>query len=99
MLITLPGEFRNASDLRSAVADRDPREGAFPADELIVDARQTSFLRPAAVLWCLVYPMLARHQGRTCRFILPENMGVCLYLQSLGLFEMLKADGIDVDDR
>ena len=31
--------------------------------------------------------------------MVPENEGVCVYFKSLGLFETLKAKGVEVDDR
>lgn len=99
MQITLPNRFINASNLRPSEVSQDPRRDSFPAEELIIDARGTEFIRPAAVLWCVIYPLLARSQGRDCRFIVPENMGVCVYLQSLGLFDILGASGVQIDVR
>lgn len=31
--------------------------------------------------------------------LVPNNMGVCIYLKSLGLFQLLKDNGVVVDDR
>ncbi len=99
MRIVLPEHFRHAGDLRPHEAGSDPRDTAFPDEEVIVDARETNFLRPAAIMWGLVDPMLARNLGRTCRFLVPENQGVCIYAQSLGVFDMLQHNDIAVDDR
>ena len=38
-------------------------------------------------------------QGSDCRLLVPENIGVCIYLKSLGLFQILKDNGVDADDR
>ena len=51
------------------------------------------------MLWCLVYPLLAKAQRVECRLLVPENLGVCVYLKSLGLFDVLQSHGIEVDDR
>ena len=99
MEITLPSRFLNASNLPAPEAHIDPRRDDFPDDELIIDARETQFIRPPAVLWCVTYPQLARAQSRKCRFIVPENMGVCVYMQSLGLFEILQQSGVEIDRR
>jgi len=37
--------------------------------------------------------------GGACSLLVPENMGVCVYLKSLGLFRVLQNNGIEVDDR
>jgi hypothetical protein len=50
------------------------------------------------MLWCVVYPLLAAAQGAVCRSLVPENTGVSVYLKAVGLFDMLKSAGVDVDD-
>ena len=74
-------------------------EADFLEDEVDIDLRKCEFIRPPAVLWCVVYPLLAKRRGSPCRILVPENMGVCIYLKSLGLFQILQENGIDVDDR
>lgn len=99
MNVTLPVRFTDASNLKSSEVSQDPRRDSFPDSELIIDGRATEFILPAAVLWCVVYPLLARSHGRSCRFLVPENVGVCVYLGSLGLFDILKEAGVNVDSR
>jgi anti-sigma regulatory factor (Ser/Thr protein kinase) len=50
-------------------------------------------------MWCLVYLLLAVGRGCTCRPLVPDNLGTCVYLKSIGLFDLLKERGIEVDDR
>ncbi|MHB1156944.1 MAG: hypothetical protein ACYC26_08905 [Phycisphaerales bacterium] len=65
-----------------------------------IDLRECDFIRPPAALWCVVYLTLAARRGARCRLLVPsENMGVCVYLKSLGLLDILKRSGVDVDDR
>lgn len=51
------------------------------------------------MLWCATYPLLAAARGSESRLLVPENMGVCVYLKSVGLFTVLRDAGIEVDDR
>jgi len=71
----------------------------FAEPQVEVDLRGCEFVRPPAVLWCVVYPLLAKRMGGACSLLVPENMGVCVYLKSLGLFRVLQNNGIEVDDR
>ncbi|MGH2706236.1 MAG: hypothetical protein ACRDJ4_14470 [Actinomycetota bacterium] len=80
-------------------AHQDPRRIPFIENLLEIDLRGCEFIRPAAVLWCLIYPLLARARGSTCRVLVPESMGVTLYLKSLGFFQILHDDHIEADDR
>ena len=64
-----------------------------------VDLRKCEFVNPPAVLWCIIYPLLARSKGVKCILLVPENTGVCIYLKSLGLFKILQDSGVEVDDR
>ncbi len=91
--------FQHAGNLVWPFGSPDPREIAFSEQELELDLRKCEFILPAAVLWCAVYPLLCRYRGIECRLLVPENEGVCIYLKSLGLFETLQANGVEVDDR
>ncbi|MEX2246747.1 MAG: hypothetical protein WEC75_08665 [Dehalococcoidia bacterium] len=99
MNITTPADFYHAGLLSPRDASRDPREPSFREDLVDIDMRACEFVRPAAVLWCAIYPMLAARRARQCRLLVPENVGVCVYLKSLGLFGMLQEVGVEVDDR
>ncbi len=96
MKVQVPERFAHAGELRRLI---DPRKSTSRESSLDVDARECIFILPAAVLWCAVYPLLARARGIPCRFLVPENLGVCIYLKSVGLFELLRAGGVEVDDR
>ena len=53
---------------------------------------------PAAVLWCGVYALLAARRAE-CHVLVPANVGVAVYLKSIGLLSMLQDSGIELDDR
>lgn len=99
MRIVPPPEFWHAGDLPLRFDSPDPREGALAEPEVIVDLRGCDFVRPAAVLWCMVYPLLVQLRGCKCAVWVPTNMGVCIYLKSIGLFRALRENGVEVDDR
>lgn len=69
------------------------------AEGLEVDLRRCEFILPAAVLWCVIYPLLAKFKGTDCTLLVPENLGVCIYLKSLGLFRILQVNGVYVNDQ
>lgn len=91
--------FQHAGNLRWPPDLRDPRENEFPYTDVEVDLRGCEFVRPSAAIWCVVYPLLARHLGVECRILVPESFSVCTYLKSLGLFRVLQWSGVDIDDR
>ncbi len=94
-----PENFWHAGELPQRFASQDPRLAAFTEGSVDVDMRSCHFVRPPAVLWCVVYSLLAVARGSGCRLLVPENMGVCIYLKSLGLFGVLQHAGVEVDDR
>jgi hypothetical protein len=89
----------HAGNLPSVFDKFDPRAPSFDAAQVDVDLRECEFVRPPAALWCVVYLSLAAKRGSRCRLLVPANMGVCIYLKSLGLFDVLKERGVEVDDR
>ena len=46
-----------------------------------------------------MYLTLASRRGARSRLLVPSNLGVCVYLKSLGFFDILKDRGVEVDDR
>lgn len=99
MRIEAPKGFWHAGDLSARYAANDPRLPTFVEAHVDLDIRRCDFVRPAAVLWCAIYPMLAVARGSACRLLVPENEGVSVYLKSVGLFHILQENGVDVDDR
>lgn len=99
MEIVTPSGFLHAGVLSQRFASVDPRRPAFHEPHVDIDMRACEFIRPAAVLWCAIYPLLAASRGSRCRLLVPENLGVCIYLKSVGLLGALQAAGIEVDDR
>ncbi len=98
MRVEVPSTFRHSGELSHQYASRDPRSG-FAEREVEIDLRNCRFIRPAAALWCLVYSLLVRRRGIPCTLLVPEDMSVCVYLKSLGLFKLLQDNGVEVDDR
>ena len=97
MQIEAPNNFWHAGDLSPRTASDDPRQETYAQSELDIDLRHCSFVRPSAVLWCAVYPLLAALRGTACRFLVPENPGTAAYLKAVGLFSALKEGGVGVD--
>ena len=91
--------FRHAGEVSAPFAKSDPRKPSFDAAQVDIDLRECEFVRPPAALWCMVYLALASKRGARCRLLVPSNTGVCIYLKSLGLFDMLKDFDVEVDDR
>ena len=99
MRIEPPNNFWHAGDLSPRFASNDPRQETYTRSELDIDLRRCSFVRPSAVLWCAVYPLLATLRGTSCRFLVPKNLGTAVYLKSVGLYSTLKDGGVELDDR
>ncbi len=91
--------FRHAGELYARFDRFDPSKPSFDEEQVDIDLRECEFVRPPAALWCMVYLALASKRGARCRLLVPSNMGVCIYLKSLGLFDILKGCGVEVDDR
>jgi len=92
--------FRHAGELSALFDKFDPRAPSFDSPRVDIDLRECEFVRPPAALWCAVYLALASKRGSRCRLLVPtHNTGVCVFLKSLGLFDILKGRGVEVDDR
>lgn len=76
----------------------DPRGSRYDESNVEIDLRECEFIGPSAVLWCIVFSLLAKQRGSVCTLLVPENMGVCIYLKSLGVFRLLQEKGVEVDD-
>lgn len=99
MEIRVPIHFVHAGELDPVPASLDPRKAPLPDGTLDIDMRECAFIQPPAVLWCVVYQLLAISRGASCRLLVPENLGVCIYLKSVELFRILQEQGAEVDDR
>ena len=93
--------FAHAGNLASWYSQhrRDPRSSDFEPTEVQIDLRKCEFVWPSAVVWCACYALLVRHRGRACELIVPEDLGVAIYLKSTGLFTILRETGVEIDDR
>jgi len=92
-------DFRNAGELDPRHAGEDPRNSPFRERAVEIDLRRCAFVRPAAALWCLIYPLLAKRRGADCTLFVPTDAGASEYLKSLGLFDLLQKAGVQVDTR
>jgi anti-sigma regulatory factor (Ser/Thr protein kinase) len=99
MEIEAPAHFAHAGDLERKLASKDPRKPGFSEPCVDIDIRECDFIQPAAVLWCFIYGLLAARTNSTCRLLVPENLGVAIYLKSVELFRLLQESGVEVDDR
>jgi len=97
--IQAPAHFAHAGDLDTKSASTDPRKAGFERTDVDIDLRECEFIQPAAVLWSVVYGLLAAQQGGCCRLLVPENLGVAIYLKTAGLFGILQESGVEVDDQ
>ncbi len=91
--------FRHAGELSARFDKPDPRNPSYDVAQVDIDLRDCDFVLPPAALWCMVYLALASKRGSRCRLLVPTNLGVSIYLKSLGLFDILKGCGVEVDDR
>lgn len=99
MRIEAPPSFWHAGNLSARFASQDPRQATFNESLTQIDLRQCEFVGPPAMLWCLVYLLLAHQRGSEAELLVPLNLGVCVYLKSVGLFSILQKAGIKADDR
>ena len=95
MRIQVPRRFVHAGSLSPKYASTDPRDLHY----VDIDMRRCEFVQPAAVLGCAVYSLLGAIGKGGCTLLVPENMGVSVYLKSTGLFSVLQKAGVEVDDR
>jgi len=99
MEIEAPAHFVHAGDLDPRLASKDPRRANFSEPYVDIDLRKCEFIQPAAVLWCLIYGLLAAQINSTCRLLVADHLGVATYLRSVELFRILQESGVEVDDR
>ncbi len=81
-VIAPPPNFSHVDQLAAGLIRNDPRSS--PIEEFAIDLRHCEFLRPPAVLWCVVYCLLAANQGTTCQVVVPENIGVAVTSKGWG---------------
>ncbi len=97
--ISAQRQFGHTGDLRGyQVPGNDPRYADFHWDSVRIDLSRCTFIRPAGVLWCIIYPLLVAERDIPCEVVVPYEIGVTSYLNRLGLFETLQNAGIRVDN-
>lgn len=95
-IVAMP-QFRHPGNLKGFTIP-DPRGSRYDEANVEIDLRECEFIGPSAALWCIVYSLLAKLRGSDCTVLVPESMGVCIYLKSLGMFRLLQEKGVEVDD-
>ena len=67
MIIVPYSHFRHAASLKGFHGTQDPRQEVFGEANVDLDLRKCEFVRVPAVLWCLIYALLAQRRGSSCR--------------------------------
>ena len=96
--ISAQTQFNHTEDLLGYQVPRnDPRQDDFDWDSVRIDLSRCTFVRPAGVLWCTIYPLLVAERRIPCELLVAYNPGVTSYLNRLGLFETLRTAGVEID--
>ncbi len=98
VVIQAPESFEHSAQIPAGAIRDDPRS-VKPWAPVVLDLRYCRFVRPPAALWCLVFGLLNAKWGQKCELLVPEDVGVARYLKTIGLFDLLKQNGVLVDDR
>ena len=62
--ISAQTQFSHTGDLLGYQApNNDPRRDDFDWDSVRIDLSRCTFIRPAGVLWCTIYPLLVAERG------------------------------------
>ena len=62
--ISAQRQFSHTGDLLEyQVPNNDPRRDDFDWESVRIDLRRCTFVRPAGVLWCTIYPLVVAKRG------------------------------------
>ena len=86
--------FRDARSVPAGVSRHDPRSDKFNEREVILNLKDCTSVQLPAVLWCVVYLLLAKQRGSQCVLIAPCDVQVASQLTDYGLFRLLKDQGV-----
>ncbi len=89
--------FRDSRSIPARFSRYDPRSVSFNEPEVIVDLRDCTRVHPPAVLWCVVYLLLAKRRGSDCALLLPNDGDPALSLRDTGLLGVLQGANISVE--
>lgn len=90
MEVRAPREFLSPIQLGDSFPP-DPRRNLRIADGVVIDLRDCEAIGLEALLWIVVYEMLAKARGIPTRLLVPEDDKVESYLRSAGLFSVAKS--------
>jgi hypothetical protein len=76
-------------------AGRDPRALTFAETEVEIDLSEVIFMRAPALLWCLIFALLAQRRSKVT-VILPKQAGVLHWIMSLGFVDILRNANVSV---
>ena len=96
MIIEAPVRFHHVGNLSARAVKSDPRKRTFSEQEVIVDLQRCEVVKPAAAMWCLVYLLLAKLRGSSCKVLAPGQAAASNCLDSIQLFRVLESAGIEV---
>ncbi len=89
--------FRDARSIPARFNRSDPRSESFHEPEVIVDLRECARIHSPAVLWCVVYLLLAQRRGSECSLLAPRDTGMSSYLRDVGLYRILDAERVTIE--
>ena len=96
--ISVTGPFNDTGDLSGyQVCNIDPRRPEFDWESVRIDLSRCGFIRPAAVLWCMVYSLLVTEKSTPCELVVPNRPTIATYLNDLGMFAVLRDAGVQVN--
>lgn len=90
-------DFRDARSIPARYNRYDPRSDKFVEREVVVNLTECTRVRPAAVMWCAVYLLLAQRRGSDCALLLPKDPNAAARLQDTGLPWVLQQANVAVE--
>ena len=93
MIIRPPTRFLDCRGLEAS-ASVDAHTSDFSEAGVTLDLRACGLVGPAAVMWCLVYALLAQSRGSKTEVLSPFKPDVAGYLTSVGLPTQLEKVGV-----
>ncbi len=94
LTIRAPLRFNHVWNLKARQTTHDPRSADFQFDSVTLDLRRCLRIGVEAILWCVVFLVLARKRGANCALRLPDDHTTLDALTSSGAREILIAAGV-----
>ena len=97
LYIRAPRQFNHTGDIPEYQVRDDPRSQDFDWESVRIDLSHCEFVRLPAVLWCITYSLLVAEKGIPCEFVVPNLPNIATYLNDLGMFAVLRDEGVRVN--